>query len=201
MAGIVTVVLSDELIVTNNDVAIACFEPVLTTVAFPSGPLLKNSLRFSFRTLPSGTVSALITGNDLPQFPSSPFHTPAIVADLGLNQVGTQIDANRVWDTPTYDATTGDLMPAFLRQTGDDGEIDIRPIAVGSFGYVGYATSDFSAFGYMQIEKLSLTSWRLVGYSYEDSGNPIVVQNLVPSSATGLGIGIGMAMTGVRKRR
>ncbi len=198
-ADLITVVLDHELIVTNNDIVIACFEPELTTQPFPSGSLLTNSLRFSFRSLPSGTVSALIAGNDLPQFPSSPFQTPALVADLGLNQRGTQINASRVWDTPTYDASTGDLMPASLGQRGDDGDFDIRAIPDGGSGYVGYATSDLTRFGYMQIQRLSLTQWRLVGYRYDDAGAPVIVENLIPAPTTLVALGLA-ALTPRRHR-
>lgn len=198
MAGIVTVVLSEELIVTNNDMRVACFEPELTTSQFP-GPSLKNSLRFAFSVRPSGTVDSNIIGNTLPAFPSTPFQTPALLADLGLNQLNSWIDSSRIWSFPRYDASTGDLDPASIGQIGDDGEIDIRAIPDFGYGYVGYAKSDLSMFGYMQLQRLSLTQWRLVGYAYEDAGNPIKVIDLVPSAPTLVPLVAGLAVAGRRR--
>jgi len=199
MAGIVTVVLSEELIVTNNDIRVACFEPELTTASYPGGLLLRNSLRFAFSVRPSGTVDSNIVGNTLPAFPSTPFQTPALLADLGLNQLDSWIDSSRIWSFPRYDASTGDLDPASIGQIGDEGEIDIRAIPNFGYGYVGYAKSDLSMFGYMQLQRLSLTQWRLVGYAYEDAGNPIKVIDLVPSAPTLLPLAAGLAAAGRRR--
>lgn len=199
MAGIVTVTLSHELIVTNNDIRVACFEPELTTASIPGGTVLRNSLRFAFSVRPSGTVVSGIAGNTLPLFPSEPFQTPALLADLGLNQLDSWIDSSRIWSFPRYDASTGDLDPASIGQIGDDGEIDIRAIPNFGYGYVGYGKSDLSMFGYMQLQRLSLTQWRLVGYAYEDAGNPIKVIDLVPSAPTLLPLAAGLAVAGRRR--
>lgn len=200
MAGIVTVVLSEELIVTNNDIRVACFEPELTTSPYPStGPSLRNSLRFGFIVRPSGTVVSGIVGNTLPPFSSTPFQTPALLADLGLNQLNSWIDPSRIWSLPTYDPKTGDVAEASIGQIGDNGEIDIRAISDFGYGYVGYAKSDLSMFGYMQLQRLSLTQWRLVGYAYEDAGNPIQVINLVPSGSAALSFLGGLALAGRRR--
>ncbi|MBX3316459.1 MAG: hypothetical protein KF902_06290 [Phycisphaeraceae bacterium] len=202
MAGIVTVTLSHELIVTNNDMVIALFEPALTTAPYPAGPILRNSLKLGFVTLPfSGTLEAGISGNALPQFPPFPYQTPALVVDGGLNQLNTEINSMRVWDTPVYSSSTGDLRPASISQTGDDGDFDIRPIPDGGSVYIGYAKSDFSMFGFMQIQRVTLTQWRLIGYEYNDSGVPVLVRNLIPSSPTVVALGMGAAAAANRKRR
>ncbi len=199
-ADLITVVLDHELIVTNNDVRIACFEPELTTAPYPSGGTsLRNSLRFGFTMRPSGTVVSGIVGNTLPPFSSTPFETPALLADLGLNQLDSWVDSSRIWSLPTYDPRTGDLAEASIGQIGNDGEIDIRAIPDGGSGYVGYATSDLTKFGYMQIERISLTQWRLVGYRYDDAGAPVLVENLIPAPATLVALGLA-ALTPRRHR-
>ncbi|MBX3317168.1 MAG: hypothetical protein KF902_09940 [Phycisphaeraceae bacterium] len=202
MAGIVTVTLGYELIVTNDDIAIAVFEPSLTTVPYPSGPLLENSLRLGFALTPfSGTLSALIQGNGLPVFPPEPFQTPALVVDSGLDQLGKTIGSTRVWDKPIYSTSTGDLRPAAIGQLGDDGDFDIRPVPNGGSAYIGYGKSDLSMYGFMQIERISLTQWKLIGYRYDDSGAPVLVQNLIPSSPSLVALGLGISGLGIRKRR
>ncbi len=184
-ADLITVVLDHELIVTNNDIVIACFEPALTTQPYPSGLLLTNSLKLGFVLTPfSGTVEATVSGNGLPPLPPEPFQTPSLLVDGGLNQLGTLVKRTRIWDMPSYSSSTGELSPASIGQTGDDGEIDIRAIPDGGSGYVGYATSDLTMFGYMQIQRLSLTQWRLVGYRYDDAGAPVLVENLIPAPST-----------------
>ncbi|MBX3362008.1 MAG: hypothetical protein KF912_08845 [Phycisphaeraceae bacterium] len=62
--------------------------------------------------------------------------------------------------------------------------MDITTIPDGGSGYVGYATSDLTKFGYMQIQRLSLYEWRLVGYRYDNAGAPVLVENLIPAPAT-----------------
>ena len=197
-ADLITVVLDHELIVTNNDVRIACFETELTTSPFP-GPSLRNSLRFAFTVYPSGTVESNIVGNTLPPFSSTPFETPALLADLGLNQLDSWVESSRIWSLPTYDPRTGDVAEASIGQIGNDGEIDIRAIPNGGSGYVGYATSDLTKFGYMQIQRLSLLEWRLVGYRYDDAGAPVLVENLIPAPATLAALGL-VALPRPRRR-
>lgn len=202
MAGIVTVVLSEELIVTNGDLKIALFEPTLTTEPSPSGPLLENSLRLKFTVPPlEGIITAVIQGNGLPPFPPEPFQTPALVVDSGLDQIGKAIDSSRVWAKPSYSTSTGDLRPVELYQVGDDGDFDIRPIPNGGSAYIGYGKSDLSMYGYMQIERVSLTQWKLIGYRYDDSGAPVFVQDLIPSASSVVALGLGISGLGIRKRR
>lgn len=184
-ADLITVTLDHQLIVTNNDIVIACFEPALTTQPYPSGLLLTNSLKLGFVLTPfSGTVEATVSGNGLPPLPPEPFQTPSLLVDGGLNQLGTLVKRTRIWDMPSYSSSTGELSPASIGQTGDDGEIDIRAIPDGGSGYVGYATSDLTKFGYMQIQRLSLLEWRLVGYRYDDAGAPVLVESLIPAPGT-----------------
>lgn len=176
-ADLITVLAADQLIVNHNDVLIAGFTPTLTTA--PIDTPLSNSMRFSFR--PSGDeVSAIVSGNDLPPFSTEPFDTLALCYDGGLNQLGTTLSASRGWVEPFFDLETGYVGPAALTT----GVLDIDTIPDGGSGYVGYATSDLSMFGYMQIQRLSLYEWRLIGYRYHDSGAPVIVENLIPAPAS-----------------
>lgn len=190
-ADLITVLAADELIVNHNDVLIAGFTPTLTTA--PVDTLLHNSMRFSFR--PSGSeVSAMVSGNILPLWAGEPFDTPSLCYDGGLNQLDTMIDAGRGWAEPFFDLETGSCGPATL----GSGDLNIDTIPDGGSGYVGYATSDLTMFGYMQIQRLSLYEWRLVGYRYDDSGAPVLVENLIPAPATLAALSL---LTLPRKRR
>jgi hypothetical protein len=176
-ADLITVLAADQLIVNHNDVLIAGFTPTLTTA--PIDTPLYNSMRFSFR--PSlGNVLAMASGNMLPLYPGEPFDTPSICIDGGLHQLGTTMDLSRGWRTPQFDLENGFVSPATIGGS----EIDITTIPDGGSGYVGYATSDLTMFGYMQIQRLSLYEWRLVGYRYDDSGAPVLVENLIPAPTT-----------------
>lgn len=199
MAGLVTVRYSDyfeeDLIVNHNDIFIAGFTPVLTTAPTTPGSVLHNSMRFAFE--PSGDVVwASISGNALPLYPPNPFQTLALCVDGGLNQLGTIINTSRDWMYPEFDLDNGVVSPAAIGA----GIIDIVSIPDNEYGYVGYATSNLSMFGYMQIQRLSLYEWRLIGYAYDDSGAPITVQNIVPSGSTIVMIGVASGLSG-RKRR
>ncbi|QYK49202.1 MAG: hypothetical protein KF838_04955 [Phycisphaeraceae bacterium] len=176
-ADLVTVLATDTLIVNHNDIFIACFLPTLTTK--PTDEILHNSIRFSFRPVDAG-VSAIISGNDLPLFPTGPFETVALCVDGGLIQSGTTMSATRDWAEPSFDVDTGIVDPTALPTS----VTNIHLIPDGGSGYVGYATSDLTKFGYMQIQRLSLYEWRLVGYRYDDSGAPVLVENLIPAPAT-----------------
>lgn len=203
MAGFVTVRYSDhfeeDLIVNNNDIFIAGFTPALTTAPTTPGIYLHNSMRFAFE--PSGDrVSALVSGNSLPVFPPEPFSTLALCVDGGVDQLGTTIGAAREWLFPEFDLSTGAVQPASLFQLGDSGTINISIIPDNGFAFVGYATSDLSMFGYMQIQRLSLYEWRLIGYAYDDSGAPVVVQNIVPSGSTLAMLGVGAGVSGRTRR-
>ena len=188
-ADLITVLASDTLIVNHNDIFIAGFTPEVVIASRDS--LLHNALRYAFE--PSGgEVSALVSGNDLPLFAPEPFGTLALCLDGGLNQLGTTMDSGRDWRMPEFDLDSGFVDPAAMGQYGTDGtpDIDITTIPDGGSGYVGYATSDLTKFGYMQIQRLSLYEWRLVGYRYDDSGAPVLVENLIPAPTTLAALGL-----------
>lgn len=186
----------EDLIVNHDDIFIAGFTPVLTTAPATPGSVLHNSMRFAFRPGGSSGVVSLVSGNDLPLYPPEPFQTLSLVSDGGLNQLGTLIQTSRDWVDPQFDLSTGAVSPAAMGA----GVINIGSIPDDGYGYVGYAVSDLSMFGYMQIQRLSLFEWRLIGYAYDDSGAPISVQNLVPSSGTLMMLGAASGLNSRRRR-
>ena len=199
MAGLVVYRYADhfeeDLIVNHNDIFIAGFTPVLTTAPTTPGSVLHNSMRFSFRSSGS-SVTALVSGNDLPLFPPEPLQSLALCSDGGLNQLGKTIDASRDWALPFLDLESGAVDPATLTT----GVLDIDLIPDNGFGYVGYSTSDLSQFGYMQIQRLSLYEWRLIGYAYDDSGAPVRVENIVPAGGSLALLGAS-SLVGARRKR
>lgn len=50
--------------------------------------------------------------------------------------------------------------------------------------YIGYASSNITSFGYMQIERVTDIDWKLIGYAFDPSGAPILVENLIPAPAS-----------------
>ncbi len=178
-ADLITVLAADTLIVNHNDIYIAGFLPTLTTKPTTAGTILYNSVRFAFE--PSGgEVSAIASGNALPLYPPEPFQTPALCVDGGLNQEDSVIGVSRSWLLPDFELDSGVVSPAAMSTS----ILNIASIPDGGSGYVGYATSDLTMFGYMQIQRLSLYEWRLVGYRYDDSGASVLVENLIPAPAT-----------------
>ncbi len=193
-ADLITVLAPETLIVNHNDIFIAGFTPTLTTAPTTPGSILHNSMRFSFRDF-LGSTSALVSGNALELLPSEPFQTPALCVDGGLDQQGSFIDFSRTWRLPNFDLDNGVVSPASINTP----ILNITTTPDGGSGYIGYATSDLTRFGYMQIQRLSLYEWRLVGYRYDDSGAPVFVENLIPAPGA-LAI-LGAATLAPRRRR
>lgn len=198
MAGLVVYRYADhfeeDLIVNHNDILVAGFTPELTTASVDD--LLFNSMRLSFRPSSVGGVLALVSGNMLPLYPSEPFQTVSLCYDGGLDQWGTTIDASREWIEPFFDLGTGFVEPATLTTS----ILNIEAVPNNGYGYIGYGTSDLSRFGYMQIQRLSLYEWRLIGYAYDDSGAPVTVQDIVPAGGSLALLGTGAIMAGRKKR-
>ena len=67
-----------------------------------------------------------------------------------------------------------------------------------STAHIGLADADVTMFGSMQIGRVNLLDWKLVGYAYDPTGAPILVGNLVP--APGALALLGLAAIGARRR-
>ncbi|MBX3361583.1 MAG: hypothetical protein KF705_09130 [Phycisphaeraceae bacterium] len=156
MSDVHTVLDPEQRIITNNDLVFDLFNPTeLVVTAFtPPGGIgqeRENTMRLSFREL-GGAPIGLITGNLLPLFPPTPFATPSLLG-VGnpLLQEGTWLDVSRQWLDPVYEIDSGIVEPASYGQSGSQGDFDLLTFEDGDVVLIGYAKSDKSMFGYVQI--------------------------------------------------
>ncbi|QYK47381.1 MAG: hypothetical protein KF838_11390 [Phycisphaeraceae bacterium] len=141
-----------------------------------------------------------ISGNPLPDWPPLPVPTPALLAEGGLKIKDQFIDASSAFNEPQYDPTTGGTNIAQISH-GAGSNFNLTEFTVpGQMAYVGYASSDFSIIGYLQIERVTEVDWKLVGYAFDTSGEGILVQNLVPAPGV-MGVAGIMMVVGARRRR
>ena len=205
------VVLNDgaqrDLIISRGEHRISIFSNELTIDPWPtSGGDASYSLRINFQYLfgDPEVLSGSIQGNDLPFFPPMPLQSPALAAAGGLRLEGTFINDGVDYVRPGYDPDSGITDAASLSHgTGPFSAFNLESFTnVGEMAYVGYASSDISTFGYVQIERVTDIDWKLVGYAFDPSGAEILVRNLaVPNVATLLTLGIGGASGLLRRRR
>ncbi|MBX3317867.1 MAG: hypothetical protein KF902_13505 [Phycisphaeraceae bacterium] len=188
------VVLNDgadkDTIISRGDYYIHLFATEVTIDPNISGESpATNTLRVSFGyTL--GVLRGTISGNSLSDWPPLPVQTPSLLAQGGLKIKDQFIDASWGFAEPQYDPTSGGTNIAQLSHgTSLSSDFNLNDFTnVGDMAYIGYASSDFSIFGYMQIERVTEVDWKLVGYAFDTSGDGILVQELfIPSpSAVGL---------------
>lgn len=136
-----------------------------------------NTLRVSFGyTL--GVLRGTVSGNSLPEWPPLPVQTPALLAQGGMQIKDQHVDASWAFAEPQYDPTSGGTNIAQISH-GSGSDFNLNDFTQpGDIAYIGYASSDFSIFGYMQIERVTEVDWKLVGYAYDTSGDGILVQEL-----------------------
>lgn len=195
MSDVHTVLDPEQRIITNNDLVFDLFNPTeLVVTAFtPPGGIgqeRENTMRLGFREL-GGAPSGLITGNQLPFFPPTPFATPSFLG-VGnpLLQEGTWLDETRQWLDPVYEIDSGIVEPASYGQSGSQGDFDLVAFEDGDVVLIGYAKSDKTMFGYVQIERVSTYQWKLNGYRFDDSGAPLLMERFaVPGSGSLLALG------------
>ncbi len=144
-----------------------------------------NSFRINFG-YEFGVIRGTISGNALPDWPPLPVQTPALLAQGGLQIEDQMIDASWGFAEPQYDPTSGGTNIAQLSHgTSPFSDFNLNDFThAGDMAYIGYATSDFSIFGYMQIERVTEVDWKLIGYAFDPSGDAILVTNLVPAPST-----------------
>lgn len=141
-----------------------------------------------------------ITGNALPSFPPFPLQTPALYLPGGFHIEGVTLSNPSGFIEPSYDPEFGDTRPvAFSHGTQSFSDFNLESFADGDMAYIGYATSDFSMFGYMQIERVNVLDWKLIGYAYDPSGASILVTNLVPAPSM-LGLAAASLLALPRRR-
>lgn len=196
-----------DTIISRGEHRISIFSNDLTIDPWPTpGGDAPYSLRINFQYLfgDPDMLSGSIQGNDLPFFPPLPLQSPALAASGGLRLEGTVLNDAIDYVRPGYDPDSGITDAASLSHgTGPFSAFNLESFTnVGDMAYIGYATSDISTFGYMQIKRVTDIDWTLVGYSFDPTGEGILVQNLVvPNSATLLALGLGGGSGLLRKRR
>lgn len=195
MSDVHTVLDPERRIITRNEFMFELFNPtelVLTPYVPGGGPFSQspNSMRLAFNDL-GGAPTGLVTGNILPFFPPTPFATPSLLGVANpLLQEGTWLDENRRWLDPVYEIDSGIVEPASYVQVGSQGDFDLLSFEDGDVVLIGYAKSDKSMFGYVQIERVTTYDWKLIGYRFDDSGAPLHMERFaVPGSGSLLALG------------
>ncbi|MBX3318172.1 MAG: hypothetical protein KF902_15045 [Phycisphaeraceae bacterium] len=191
------VVLNDgehrDLIISNGEYFVQALTPALNIVPYLPGLEPTNALYMNFFYDDADIVQGGIAANPLPFFPSHPLQTLCILATGGLRLEGMTIDRGGSFVEPSFDPFGGDIRPAAITHgTGPFSAFNLLTFAGGDMAYIGYASSDKSIFGYMQIQRVNVTDWRLIGYSYDPSGTGIVVTAL-PAPPAALGV-LGAAL-------
>ena len=206
MSDVHTVLDPEQRIITRNEFMFDVFNPtelVLTPYVPGGGPLTQspNSLRLGFEEF-AGAPMAVIQANLLVPFPPTPFASPSLLGGVdALLQNGTWLDADRIWVDPDYDPESGVVAPASLGQVGSQGDFDLLSFIDDQMAYIGYARSDKSMFGYVQMQRVTTYDWKLIGYRFDDSGAPLLIEDLVvPGSSSLLTLGATGLLAG-RKRR
>lgn len=180
------VVLNDgehrDTIVSRGAFRIHLFANDITLDPWMPGLGPPNSFRINFG-YEFGEVRGTISGNALPDWPVLPVQTPSLLAQGGMKIESQFVDASWGFAEPQYDPTSGGTNIAQLSHgTGSSSDFNLNDFTQpGDMAYIGYATSDLSMFGYMQIERVTEVDWKLIGYAYDPSGGGILVQNLVPA--------------------
>ncbi len=159
-------------------------DPVIPT-EYPEPYCLSISFGYSF-----GQVRGSISGNALPDWPVLPIQTPALLSQGGLKIKDQYIDSTWGFAEPVYDPTSGGTNVAQISHgTGPFTDFNLNDFTnAGDMAYIGYASSDFSIFGYMQIKRVTEVDWTLVGYAFDTSGDGILVEELFIPDPPALGL-------------
>jgi hypothetical protein len=188
-----------DVVVSNLDYYIPCLQPDLELVPYGDLVISLNSITMNFAYDTGGELGGGIGGNALPPFPARPLQTPAIYIPGGLHIEGMTVGSPSDFVKPSYDPFLGDTLPAFITHgTGPFSAFNLLTFQDGDMAYIGYASSDFAQFGYMQIQRVNVTDWTLIGYAYDS--RPITVIPL-PTPPTGALFGAALAAIGSRSRR
>lgn len=160
-----------------NEVTLDPFDPT----RYPQPNTLGINFGYSF-----GQVRGAISGSALPEWPVLPVQTPALLIPGRLMIEGWVLDETLSFYQPDYDPTSGTTNIAQLvHGTSPTSAFNLNDFTQpGDMAYIGYATSDLSIFGYMQIERVTEVDWKLIGYAYDPSSSGIIVTNLIPAPAT-----------------
>ncbi len=186
------VVLNDgpdrDTIISRGDFYIHLFATELTLdPQVPGESPAPNTLRISFQ-YSFGEIAGVIHGNSLPDWPPLPVQTPALLSQGGLHLKDQFIDSSWGFAEPAYDPTSGGTNVASITHgMGSDFNLNDFENA-GDMAYIGYASSDFSIIGYMQIKRVTEVDWTLMGYAFDTSGDGILVQELFIPDPPAMGL-------------
>lgn len=160
------------------------------------------SLRINFGYA-FGEVGGSISGNSLPDWPPLPVQSPALLVPGRLMLDGWTLDESLEFMQPDYDPTSGGTnIYSLVHGTSSSSAFNLNDFtSAGDMAYIGYATSDLTIFGYMQIERVTEVDWKLVGYAFDPSGEGIVVQELVIPAPSALGLLAGTLAIRPKRRK
>ncbi len=207
------VVLNDgaqeNLIISRGEYRIRIFQDSLDIVLTPTpGDEPPNSIFVNFQmlgTIPDKVIGA-IGGNWVPPFPPLPLQTPSIYVPGGLRLEGMTLGVSTDdYVQPSYDPEFGDTRPAYILHGSprESGDFDIESFSDdpnNKTAFIGFADSEVSMFGYMQIERVNLLDWKLIGYAYDPTGAPIEVERLVIPGSSAFGLLAAPLLTRPKRR-
>jgi hypothetical protein len=182
---------SKDLIISRGDYYIHMFSNELTIDPYvPTEYPAHNSVRIAFDYILGGVLVGGISGNALAEWPPLPIPTPALVSQGGLRLKDQFIDTSYAFAEPYFDPTDGGTnVAAISHGTSPFSDFNLSTFTQsGDMAYIGYASSDFSIFGYMQIERVTEVDWKLIGYAFDTSGSGILVEQLVVPGPSMLGL-------------
>lgn len=187
-----------DTIISHGDFYIPCLQPELELVPYSDPTSATIALFMNFAVLGSDLYGA-VTGNALPSFPPFPLQTPALYLPGGFRIEGEVLSSPDGFIEPTFDPEFGDVRPvAFSHGTHSASDFNLESFEDGEAAYIGYASSDFALYGYMQIQRVNVTDWKLIGYSYSASAITIVP---LPAPPTAGILGASLAALAPRMRR
>lgn len=202
MADVTRVIIdnpAERPIVTNGDILLGVFRTEVKTQDADDGAFFPDAMTISFR-FDDGNYVGGIRGNDV-AFPTFPLRTLSFFAEGHLELLGRTLDGSGEWVHPFYDSDADAVDPAGLMQFNEFGAFQFQESVDGDMRYIGFADADLTRFGYVQIQRESLTQWRLIGYAYGQAGEPVDVEDLtVPVPPAPAVVGVA-ALTLTRRQR
>lgn len=190
--------LDPPLIVSNGDILLGVFRTEVETQDRSDGAFFPYAMSISFR-VDDGHYVGGIRGNNV-GFPSFPLQTVSLLASGNLELLGDTLDETGDWIQPYYDVDSDTVEPALLRQFDTLGQFQFQDSVDGDMRYIGFADADLTRFGYVQIQRDSLTQWRLIGYAYGEAHESVDVEDLTVPVPPSLGV-VGAAATLISRRR
>lgn len=192
-----------DTIISRGDYSIHLFATEATIDPIIPGEFpAPYTLRINFGYV-LGELGGSIAGNPLPDWPPLPVQSPALLVPGRLMLDGWTLDESLEFMQPDYDPTSGGTnIYSLVHGTSPSSAFNLNDFAnVGDMAYIGYATSDLSMFGYLQIERVAEVDWKLVGYAFDPTGGGIFVQELFIPDPPALGLLAAPLLTRAKRRK